>query len=170
MIDIPELIDAAGGQVVGKVRLQKLVYLLDRLGVPTDFSFSYHHYGPFSEQLADSVEDSVVFGRVSTETRRRADGVPFVVYKALDHGEGRGMSDRFKSALAAMQQRSAIVLELAATIDWLTSVEQVEDWRRELVRRKGIKANEGRTDAALALLNEIGLVPDNKNSAYKVRA
>jgi hypothetical protein len=84
-LDIPTFIDAAGGQVVGKVRLQKLVYLLDRLGVPTGFSFSYHHYGPFSEELAEAVEDDVVFSRVEAEQRRRADGVPFVVYRALDH-------------------------------------------------------------------------------------
>jgi len=30
-IDIPALIDAAGGEIVGKIRLQKMVYLLDQL-------------------------------------------------------------------------------------------------------------------------------------------
>lgn len=163
-IDMPAFIDAAGGQIVGKVRLQKLVYLLDQLGVPTGFSFTYHHYGPFSEELAELVEDDVVFGRLSAEQRRRADGVPFVVYKASlhDHAdESKSLLDSpgVKAALAAMQRHSATVLELAATIHWLAFVEQVENWRAELVRRKGVKTEQGRTDDALDLLQEMGLAP-----------
>lgn len=162
-IDMPAFIDAAGGQVIGKVRLQKLVYLLDKLGVPTGFSFTYHHYGPFSEELADVVEDHVVFGRLSAEQRRRADGVPFVVYKAIHHNhEERSRSldsPGVKAALAAMQRPSTTVLELAATIHWLAFVERVENWRAELVRRKGVKTEQGRTAEALALLKELGLAP-----------
>jgi len=30
-IDIPNLLNAAGGAIVGKVRLQKIVYLLDQM-------------------------------------------------------------------------------------------------------------------------------------------
>ena len=80
-IDVPSLVRAAGGEIVGKVRLQKMVYLLDQLGVPTGFSFSYHHYGPYSDELAEVVEDDVIFRRVKAERRRRSDGVPYVVYK-----------------------------------------------------------------------------------------
>jgi len=163
-IDMPAFIDAAGGQVVGKVRLQKLVYLLDQLGVPTGFSFTYHHYGPFSEELAESVEDDVVFGRLSVEQRRRADGVPYVVYRPLINGHEQQKSSPLnspgiKAALTAMQRHSTTVLELAATIHWLAFVERVGNWRAELIRRKGVKTEQGRTDEALNLLQETGLAP-----------
>ena len=36
-IDVPSLILAAGGEVVGKVRLQKIVYLLDQIGLNSGF-------------------------------------------------------------------------------------------------------------------------------------
>ena len=39
-------------------------------------------------------------------------------------------------ALSRMQGETATVLELAATIDWLKTAEQVIDWPQELVRRK----------------------------------
>ena len=119
---------------------------------------------PFSEELVEVVEEDVVFGRLSAEQRRRADGVPFVIYKPLhhDHDEKSRLlvgSLRIKAALAAMQNHSATVLELAATIHWLAFVEQVESWRIELVRRKGVKTEQGRMDEALNLLQEIGLAP-----------
>ena len=63
--DVPGLVRAAGGEVVGKVRLQKLVYLLEQLGLISGYSFEYRHYGPYSEELADQVEDDVVFGRLT---------------------------------------------------------------------------------------------------------
>src|SRR5437870_113537 len=120
-LDIPHLLRAAGGQVVGKVRLQKLVYLLDQLGLNSGFTFEYHHYGPYSEELADAVDDCIAFRRVSEETGRRAsDGVPYSIFSALPTGsDGRSrrlgalrLSDA-ESALAKMNARSATVLELA---------------------------------------------------------
>jgi uncharacterized protein YwgA len=159
-VDIPSLISAAGGEVVGKVRLQKLVYLLDQLGLESDFSFSYHHYGPYSEDLADAVEEDVIFRRVGIETRRRGDGVPFFVFRAQSHsGPTTAFSPKIVSAIKAMQSRSAMVLELAATIHWLAFVESLDSWHEELVKRKGAKTEQGRSDDALRLLTELNIAP-----------
>jgi hypothetical protein len=54
---------------------------------------------------------------------------------------------------------SATVLELAATIHWLAEVEGRADWREELVRRKGVKAQQGRDEKALDVLRSLGLPP-----------
>ena len=161
-IDVPSLVSAAGGEIVGKVRLQKMVYLLDQLGVRTEFSFSYHHYGPYSDELAEVVEDDVIFRRVRAERRRRSDGVPYIVYKtdtADTASESVFEQPKIKAALQAMQRSSATVLELAATIHWLAFVEKVDNWEAELVRRKGIKTKEGREEKALALLNNLQIAP-----------
>lgn len=157
-IDLPSLISAAGGEVVGKVRLQKLVYLLDQLGLESDFSFSYHHYGPYSEDLADAIEEDVIFRRVEIETRRRGDGVPFFVFRSQSHSTA-AFSPKIASAIKAMQLRSAMVLELAATAHWLAFVERYDDWREELIKRKGAKTEQGRSDDALRLLNELNIAP-----------
>jgi uncharacterized protein len=163
-LDIPTLIDAAGGEIVGKVRLQKLVYLLHQLGIESDLPFAYHHFGPYSEELADRVEDDIVFGRITAEERRRSDGVPYVIYKSLDRNGDRITNDvlsapRVRDAIFSMQKRTATLLELAATIHWLAFVEKIKDWRTELVRRKGVKTEQGRADAALDLLKELHLAP-----------
>jgi uncharacterized protein len=164
-IDVPSLVMAAGGEVVGKIRLQKTVYLLDQLGLNSGFSYEYFHYGPYSEDLAEKVEDDVVFGHLHANQRRRvSDGVPYVAYAAEASGDGDAIETRMpfesvKSALAEMQRHSATVLELAATIHWLVSMEGFSDWKAELVRRKGVKTNNGRDQRAFELLRTLGLPP-----------
>ena len=96
-IDIPSLLNAAGGAIVGKVRLQKIVYLLDQMGMNSGYSYEYHHYGPYSAELADSVDEDVVFGQIEEVSQRRAsDGVPYSVFRvsraqstAIDDGMQR---------------------------------------------------------------------------------
>ncbi|MDA9398401.1 hypothetical protein [Bradyrhizobium sp. CCBAU 45389] len=163
--DVPSLIQLAGGEIVGKIRLQKEVYLLDQIGLRSGFSFEYHHYGPYSEELAEQVEDDVIFGRLNANSGRRvSDGVPYVIYRASKAGDGDRVDqhlplDQIKSALFEMQRCSATVLELAATIHWLAYVEARRDWKEELVRRKGAKTQDGRDKQALELLKNLELSP-----------
>lgn len=164
-IDVPSLVMAAGGEIVGKIRLQKVVYLLDQIGLNSGFSYEYFHYGPYSEDLAEKVEDDVVFGYLHASQRRRvSDGVPYVAYSAKTSGDGDGLeahlpTDRIRIALAEMQRHSATVLELAATIHWLAIIEGIVDWKSELVRRKGAKAGNDRDRKAFELLRTLGLPP-----------
>jgi uncharacterized protein YwgA len=48
---VAAVVDAAGGTLVSRVRLQKTVYLLDQLGFSSEFEYEYHHYGPYSRDL-----------------------------------------------------------------------------------------------------------------------
>lgn len=163
--DIPSLVMEAGGEIAGKIRLQKIVYLLDQLGLNSGYEFEYHHYGPYSEELSEQATEDVIFRRLDEEPRRRhADGVPYVIYRALAPGEGdppdRHLArETVRSALAEMQNRSGTVLELAATINWLYVQERLPDWRSEVRRRKGAKASQGRDEEALDLLRILNLPP-----------
>ncbi len=164
-IDVPSLVVAAGGELVGKIRLQKVVYLLDQMGLGSGFAYEYHHYGPYSEELAEQVEDDVVLGFLNAEQRRRvSDGVPYVAYRANEPGCGERLdshlsNERIRWARAEMQQRSATVLELAATMHWLAVTEVFADWRAELARRKGSKTEGGRDRQAMELLRTLHLAP-----------
>jgi uncharacterized protein YwgA len=164
-MEIANLLQAAGGEIVGKVRLQKVVYLLDQLGMQSGFSYEYHHYGPYSAELARAVDESVFSHRIDEIVRRRTDGVPYSVFRLPAEANleaavgpvGELPIEPARRLLASMVGRDATVLELAATVHWLTSVEHVADWRKELTRRKGIKASTNRVEQATALLEQIGL-------------
>jgi uncharacterized protein len=115
--------------------------------------------------LAEQVEHDVVFANLKAEQRRRQnDGVPYAVYRADGPGTGDPVDAHMsliniRNALAEMQQRSATVLELASTIHWLAVAEGLPDWSAELVRRKGARTQNGRSEQALDLLRALGLPP-----------
>jgi uncharacterized protein YwgA len=144
------------------VRLQKIFYLLDRMGLESGFDYEYHHYGPYSSELAEAVEDATAFGHIDERIGRRSyDGVSYSIFEkprvasepylgALDHGHAA-------KVLKRMQAEPATVLELAATIDWLRTQEQVSNWRSELARRKGAKAELSRVERAERLLRDLNM-------------
>jgi uncharacterized protein YwgA len=164
---IASVVASAGGEIVGRVRLQKVIYLLDQLGLNSGFSYSYHHYGPYSADLVDAVDGAKAFRFIDEQTRhRRSDGVPFSVFLRGPNA-GQLKADRsdlakpdFARALGKMEAQSATVLELAATIHWLRTKESVPDWTSELVRRKGVKTEGGRMEEAVELLRQLGLQSD----------
>jgi uncharacterized protein len=164
---LPDLVRAAGGQIVGRVRLQKLVYLLDQLGLKSGFRFTYHHYGPYSEELSEAIANATVLHKSIREDQktRASDGASYSVFLIGERAPdptvrvGGLAFEEAKHALDKMQSRPATVLELAATIHWLQIVESVADWRTELKVRKGLKAMGGRAKQAEDLLREVDLLP-----------
>jgi uncharacterized protein YwgA len=159
------VVAAGEGEIIGRIRLQKIFYLLEQSGLASGLSFHYHHYGPYSRDLDFAIGRAEAFEGLKEEIKyRKVDGIPFSVFRLapgtkIDAAVPLGSipPERARTLIRAMKQRSSTVLELAATIHWLINREKVTNWKAELVRRKGIKTEKGRTEEALALLDEIGL-------------
>lgn len=163
---VAAVLTAAGGELVSRIRLQKTVYLLDRLGFGSGLDdFAYYRYGPYSAALDAAVDYAKVAGLVAEERRHRmSDGATYSVFKrvgdvdteAEESSLGEAEVERLVRRFAAT---NLTVLELAATADWVRRSEKREDWRAEVVRRKGPKTENGRLDKAVDLLDELGLSP-----------
>ncbi len=163
---VAAVVSAAGGQLTGRVRLQKVMYLLDQLGLKSGFDYEYHHYGPYSADVTSATEDAKAFKLVHEDVGYRAsDGARYSIFRTdvpqdVDvKAFGDLGKDDVRRVLGCLQRRSATVLELAATIDWLHRHEEVADWRTELIQRKGVKTRGGRLEQAVEVLNELGLSP-----------
>lgn len=154
------VVSASGGKLIGRTRLQKTFYLLDFLGLQSGFSYEYHHYGPYSADLAESVSDATVLSDLKESLLYRGDGVSYSIFESdfsvpvkingMDRSELEG-------ALNLLSEESSVVLELAATAHWLANVEKVASWEDEIKIRKGQKTENGRLKRALDLLDRIGL-------------
>jgi hypothetical protein len=164
---IADVLAAAGGEIVGRIRLQKIFYLLDQMGMASGLAFHYHHYGPYSRQLDDALDRAQAIRGVREAIKyRQVDGMPYSIFSLRDY---RGISpsstigglpaNKVRDLIGALSGRSSTVLELAATIHWLAEHEGISDWKKELVRRKGIKAEEGRVAQAVKLLEGLGIAP-----------
>ncbi len=161
---IADVVKAAGNEVVGRIRLQKILYLLDQKGMGIkNADFRYYHYGPYSRALDEALERAKALNGVKEEIRfRKADGAPFSVFKVqIDCSApskiGNMSLSQATHLIDTMKSKTSTVIELAATVHWLIKYEEVSDWKSEIVRRKGKKTEGGRLEEALGLLQELEL-------------
>lgn len=162
---IRDVLFAADGSIVGRVRIQKVFYLLNQLGLGGDFRFSYHHYGPYSEDLSQAIDRARYLDETIEEIERdtadgRASYSIFELKKKDADAPARVGSLGLQAArdmIATMKSATSVVIELAATIHWLREKEKRGDWRAELKRRKPSKADDPTIDKALTLLERLAL-------------
>jgi uncharacterized protein YwgA len=142
-----EIVRDAGGQIVGRTRLQKVAYLLELAGLGDGFPFEYFHYGPYSEELAQAISVANAYGVVDEEERPASWGGLYSVYTTRLQPEQKGPRTAFVEEAAKI---GAIALELAATAAYLRVVEGVEDAWKETARRKPEKVRDGHLEEAKA--------------------
>lgn len=154
------LIRLAGGQIVGKTRLQKIAYLLEAKALGFGLEFDYHNFGPFSPDLAFAADDAESLGYIHTEEQYGLHSVPYKIFRSTRKtpsvNRDKLSKDR-RDALNIMKKHSAIVLELAATAIYLKNNGYSNDSWREVKKRKGLKATQSRISAAKILVNDLGL-------------
>jgi uncharacterized protein len=153
----------SGGELVGRIRMQKVIYLLDQLGMGSGASFEYHHYGPYSESVSDAVTDAKFWGHLNEIVNFRVtDGAPYSTFKSSSEAPeklGNLEADDARVHLDTFAGYSSTVLELAATVHWLAFCEKVPNWREEIEVRKAGKTGNGRLEQAILLLKDINLQP-----------
>ncbi|MEQ9641611.1 MAG: hypothetical protein RIM84_16420 [Alphaproteobacteria bacterium] len=143
------LVRDAGGKLVGRTRLQKVAFLTQLAGFPSEFSFEYRHYGPYSEDLAEAMEIAAGLRLVAEEEQKAAWGGRYSIYRT-DSPLAQGASSHDQEAfIHAAASVGAIELELAATAAYLYAREGIgritdgDPWE-ETRRRKPEKAADGR--------------------------
>lgn len=167
---VATVLAAAEGRLVGRVRLQKTVYLLEQLGLESGFSFEYHHYGPYSRELDGATADAKAFQLIDEEIAyRHDDGAAYSVFKLKGAPKtlalGTLAEGRARDLVRQFADTNVTVLELAATAHWLWRHEGRTDWRAEITKRKGMKVRDGRLERAIALLRQLELAPPEPAAA-----
>lgn len=114
-------------KVRGRKKLQKIVYLSKQIGVPFSHDFDYHFYGPFSEALANELEEMKWLGLVDEEKTQTPGGFNQYTYhlsqkgrKLLDaHPDSCTELMPFKEIIQGLNKFDARDLELKATLYFL---------------------------------------------------
>ena len=149
--DVASLVDAAGGELVGRTRLQKTACLLELVGSGLGFRFSYHRYGPYSEELSIAASDADALGYIEEREKYAAWGGRFSVFKIR---EGRGDHAKLGPAESALVKAAAradsVELELAVTAAFLAEGGSADPWA-EVARLKQAKIADERLESAKAL-------------------
>lgn len=160
------LVDAMGGQLENRIRMQKSVYLLKMLEV-TDFrstSFKYHHFGPYSRSVSDTLQDAIVSGLLVERRRDYGEEQSKYTYELTDAGQAwleenaAGGDPQVKTFAPTFKESHWRVLELAATVLFVERDEHIGDRGNAMARAIQLKpaCMEWRSDAE-ALLKKLNL-------------
>jgi uncharacterized protein YwgA len=148
----------AGGQIVGRTRLQKIAFILEAAGLGVGFPFRYKHYGPYSEQLTAASQWARMLGLMSESETVAAWGGVYSTFSTQMPLDPTTHPARHRIA-QQMVNADAVELELAATALFLSSYEKVPDPWGETAHRKPDKAAHGRLDKARLLYQQLREIP-----------
>lgn len=88
---VPLLTLYFAGKISGRVRFQKLVFLcMKEAGVPMQYDFKLHKFGPFANELSRDLQDLTHSGMISAEeiTWMSSEGPSFItVYSLTKNGK-----------------------------------------------------------------------------------
>ncbi|MBN8208670.1 YwgA family protein [Bacillus sp. NTK071] len=124
------------GEVIGRKKLQKVVYICKKLQLPFNEKYQFHFYGPYSEELTLRVEELCNLGLV-TEVKESKGG--YYQYKYTVTNEGSEFLSHYdfdmpelSDCIPKINSQSSRFLELVSTIlffDRLTKAEVIEKVR-----------------------------------------
>ncbi|KAA6205006.1 MAG: hypothetical protein DU429_03955 [Candidatus Tokpelaia sp.] len=161
---VRRIISDAGGELIGRIRLQKIAFLMTEAGFLHDFSFEYYHYGPYSEALEVAVKQACADKVISEEEKATEWGTPYYIYRPGEKAAPAAEVEEEKYFVTRAKSFPSVVLELAATTLYLYRHEEFyrgdkgNPWL-ETERRKKFKAREGRLRKAYEAYEALRLLP-----------
>lgn len=146
---VANIVRDAGGQVVGRTKLQKLTYLLVASGLEAELPFFYKHYGPYSEAIASAAREAHLLGLLKEKEDSTSWGGFYSTY-SVDGVAGDDVLPARLDLARIANSADAVELELAATALFLAKEGLDNPWA-ETERRKPEKAANGRLEKAKLL-------------------
>ncbi|MDQ0214191.1 uncharacterized protein YwgA [Oikeobacillus pervagus] len=121
---------AACGEIVGRKKLQKMIYIAKQLTFPFQEKFQFHFYGPYSEELTLKVEELTNLGFID-EVREKKGG--YYQYRYTVSDEGTHFLERYQveipyleECVLDMNEQNARFLELVSTVLYFSHLERQE--------------------------------------------
>ncbi len=107
-------------EIVGRKKLQKMIYILKKCEIPFEEKYQFHFYGPYSEELTLRIEEMCNLGFI-LETREEKKSYYQYRYQVAD--AGREFLEHYRMNLPpldqhiqAMNEKSSRFLELVSTM------------------------------------------------------
>ncbi len=153
------------GVVVGRKKLQKIVFILKKLHYPFREKYQFHFFGPYSEELTLQIEELSNL-KLIEETKEYLGGYHQYRYNLTQTGERFLTNYEFdvpelEALVSFLNDQSSRFLEVVSTAFYFDHLEDLEN--REKV--KTVKAKLNVTDEELDLAFEFMKDLKNKQGA-----
>ena len=151
------------GEIVGRKKLQKIVFIAKKLEIPFSERFKFHMFGPYSEELTLRIEELCNLGFL-TETKE--DKSNYQQYRYLLTEEGEKFLDLYpfdlpqlKPSVSSMNEQSSRFLELVSTILYFDDLPKEEVIEKVNTVKKKQNYTEEEMDRAFQYISQLkGLV------------
>jgi uncharacterized protein len=149
------------GEVIGRKKLQKMVYIAKKLNFPFQEKYQFHFFGPYSEELTLKIEELCNMGYIH-EVKEKVSG--YYQYRYEVNEEGNKLLSTYGTAIdmlgtcvRSMNEQSSRFLELVSTIMYFDKLENEEI--KEKVQT--VKAKQKYTEEEME--EAFGYIADLKN-------
>jgi uncharacterized protein len=155
---IVDFISLAEG-VTGRKKLQKMIYILKKMGVPFQEKYEFHIYGPYSEELTARVEELCDMGFISEELEDKGSYVQYkynVTAEGLEFRHALGKSVLSNPLQATkLNEKSGRFLELTATLLYFDHLERDEQVDKLHVVKGKLNFTEEEISQAFEFIEEL---------------
>ncbi|WP_404446231.1 YwgA family protein [Sutcliffiella horikoshii] len=124
---------ASAGEVIGRKKLQKMVYIAKKLNYPFYEKYNFHFYGPYSEEVTLRVEELCNLGFLS-ELKENKGGYSQYRYSLTENGEEFLQHydlemPHLNECMTKMNEQNSRFLELVSTVLFFENLprEEVKD-------------------------------------------
>ncbi|MCP1092851.1 YwgA family protein [Bacillaceae bacterium OS4b] len=121
---------STAGEISGRKKLQKIVYIAKKLSFPFHEKFQFHFYGPYSEELTLRIEELCEMGYLN-EVREKKAGYYQYCYSITDAGQDflsiqEVEMPALEACLQDINEQNARFLELVSTVLYFDTLEKEE--------------------------------------------
>ncbi len=121
---------SAAGEVVGRKKLQKMIFIGKKLKFPFYEKYNFHFFGPYSEELTLRIEELCNLGFLS-EIKEKKGGYMQYRYVLTEAGEGFLSHydlelPHLQECMKDMNEQSSKFLELVSTILYFDNLPKEE--------------------------------------------
>ncbi len=140
------------GEIIGRKKLQKMIYIAKKIHFPFNDRFQFHFYGPYSEELTTRVEELCNMGFID-EVKEKKGGYFQYRYKLTDSGkEFLSLNEVDMPSLTEffedMNGQNARFLELVSTVLFFDELPKEEVMNKVFTLKKSQRYTEDEIDEA----------------------
>lgn len=138
------------GEIIGRKKLQKMIYIAKKVAFPFHERFQFHFYGPYSEELTLRVEELCNMGFLN-EVKEKKGGYYQYRYSLTEPGkEFLSLNEVempfLQDCLVDMNDQNARFLELVSTVLYFDNLPKEEVMNKVFT----LKASQRYTEAEIA--------------------
>jgi uncharacterized protein len=122
---------SVAGEIIGRKKLQKMIYIAKKINFPFYEKFNFHFYGPYSEELTLRVEELCNLGFID-EVKEKKGGYFQYKYSLTETGEQflthHELLDMppLTETIKNLNEQNARFLELVSTVLYFDNLQKVE--------------------------------------------